>query len=171
MDYRRVFTLALRTVVEEYQAGRFELDTEADLRSWLFSACAVKLEEEGHPPPLPIHAEKTLGWGNSRPDLQLGPGPAEAVELKLQTTKGDSIFLKATGGDHSVQTDLDKVYEYARQGTTGHFVFVEVDDATTKDYYWPEAIPDTWIPKSAWSEGSGLAWVHHVVPAVPRNPG
>ena len=168
MDYGRVFRVALRTVVEDYDAGRFELIMEADLRSWLFRACVAELERLGHPPPLPIHAEKPLRWGRRRPDLQLGPGPAEAVELKLQTTKGDSIFLKATGGKNSVQTDLQKVRDYARRGTTGHFVLVEVDDGTTKDYYWRKTIPEAWIPKSEWSEGSRLAWAYHSVPAAPE---
>ena|SRR2546422_9343082 len=168
MNYGNVFTSALRTVVEDYEAGRFGLDSEADLRSWLFSACVAELEEKSDAFPLPIHAEKPLGSGK-RPDLQLGSPPVEAIELKLQTTTGNSIKLKKSEGANSIQADLEKVRDYARRGTTGHLVFVEVDDGTMNDYYWPKTIPQGWIKKETWKyDLSRLAWVDHVVAASTR---
>ena len=175
MDYGEILDHALVSVVEDFEKGRIALDSEADLRSWLFSACARRLKDEGAGIPLPLHAEKRLRkkW---IPDLVLGPDPNEGVELKLQTVDGDSIFLKPSGrsdppsgSEHSIHLDIEKVCDYATWGMTGHFIFVEVDDGSDADWYWPMRIDkEGWIPKSAWREGAGLAWVHHVVPATSR---
>src|SRR5438445_633622 len=76
--YDEILNEALRTVVEDFDSGKIRLETEGDLRGFLFQRCVEILSHRRHPSPIPIHAETPIGKGPHKreeptPDLTIGP--------------------------------------------------------------------------------------------------
>lgn len=162
VDYGKVLEKAFSIVRKDLRSGNIRLETEGDLRAYLFHACVEVLKRRGHAPPYPVHAEKRA-VGKLKADIILGPGEEIAVELKFEpwSRPGGTVFARNPGGHgQSIWDDVKKLRRYTKAGKSAHFLMIEMkrDD---EPYDFPD---DTraGIRAEEWVRGDTFAWVHHV---------
>ncbi len=160
MDYEKVLAQALERVLEDYETGRIHLESEGDFRGHLFHRCVEILNERGHPPPVPVHAERSIAGG--RPDIVIGPDSDTVVELKFEPYRSEegSLFIKVSGGSHSIERDIQKLDLYAKIGKTAHLVIIEAQNRSYP-YYFPTRTGALGIPPEKWHKRRGFYWVDY----------
>lgn len=90
------------------------------------------MEKKGFPEPLKLYAEKTVFGKRSKVDLVLGDNEI-LVELKLEPdypgVSKPVVFStkREAQGAGSVETDLEKIAEYARKGKCAYFLMIDED--------------------------------------------
>ncbi len=163
--FDEVFSQALQAVIRDFDSDQIRLESEEDLRGFLFHRCVEGLSKRRHATPVPIHAEVRMGqqWA----DLAIGPESQTLVELKLEP------FTTSLGivTEEAIKDDVNKLHAYSRLGHTGHFVMIECEGVgpADDDWWWPRRTPKVGIPERGWHESvrGKFAWVHHIVP-LPR---
>ena len=161
--YDEILNEALHAVIKDFDSGQVRLETEGDLRGFLFHRCAEILSSKRHPSPIPVHAEWPIG--DVKADLAIGPVAQTVADLKFEpfTTNEGTVFVKGRTA-HSVEHDIGKLKAYAKQGRTGHFIMIELEGETTEGpWYFPSRTPLLGIPKEEWQETRHFTWVHYVV--------
>lgn len=127
MDYDKLFEDALKSVLKAYSEGKIRFYSEKDLQGHLFFECRRLMEEREFPVPLKLFAEKSVFSKHVKVDLVLGDDEI-LVELKLEPDyPGVSKPVVFTTGAGSVESDLEKIEEYARRGKCTHFVMIDED--------------------------------------------
>ena len=132
MDYCKLFEDALNNVLKAYSDSKIRFYSEKDLQGHLFYECRKRMEERGFPLPLKLYAEKSVFSKRSKVDLVLGDNEI-LVELKLEPdypgVSKPVVFStkREAQGAGSVETDLEKIAEYARKGKCAHFVMIDED--------------------------------------------
>ena len=90
------------------------------------------MEEQEFPLPLKLYAEKSVFSKHAKVDLVLGDDET-LVELKLKPdypgVSKPVVFntKKEAAGSGSIESDLEKVEEYASKGKSAHFVMIDED--------------------------------------------
>ncbi len=138
MDYQELFCEALENVLKDYEDGKIQFLSEADLKSHLFFECRRLMEEHGFPHPLKLHVEKSVFHKHRKVDLVLGDDEV-LVELKLEpdypgVSKPVVFSTKKEAGKAggSVEEDLEKIRKYAQEGKHAHFVMIDEDGRHTR---------------------------------------
>jgi hypothetical protein len=131
MDYDNIFERALQTVLQDYSDGNISFFSERDLQSHLFFECRKLMEKLNLPRPLKLYVEKSVFSKHAKADLVLGD--AVLIELKLEPdypgVSKPVVFTtkKEAAGSGSIESDLEKIEEYAHKGKCAHFVMVDED--------------------------------------------
>ena len=72
MDYHATFLDAVNRFIEDYQAGRLDLRTAADMQSYLFFYCVSILSEQDVGSPFALHCDAAPFDPRERVDMLLG---------------------------------------------------------------------------------------------------
>jgi hypothetical protein len=132
MDYNKLFEDALSNILKDYSESKLRFFSERDLQGHLFYECRRLMEEQDASFPLKIFAEKAVFSKHAKVDLVLGDNEV-LVELKLEPdylgVNKPVVFTtkKEAAGSGSVESDLEKVDDYARRGRFAHFVMIDED--------------------------------------------
>jgi hypothetical protein len=130
MNYNKLFEEALLHVLKDYSENKIHFFSERDLQGHLFYECRKLMEEQRFPLPLKLYAEKSVFSKHAKVDLVLGDDKT-LVELKLEPdypgVSKPVVFItkKDAAGSGSVESDLEKVEEYAIKGKSAHFVMID----------------------------------------------
>jgi len=132
MDYDKLFEDALLHALYDYSENKIRFFSERDLQSHLFFECRKLMEEQHFSYPLKLYAEKTAFSKHAKVDLVLGDDEV-LVELKLEAdypgVSKPVVFTTKTeaAGSGSIESDLEKIEEYSRNGKCAHFVMIDED--------------------------------------------
>jgi len=136
-NYQKLFLDAMTKVLTDYQNGKIKILSEADLQSHIFFECRRLMEEQTFPYPLELFAEKGVFHRHKKVDLVLGENEV-LVELKVEpdypgVSKPVVFSTKAeAAGSGSVESDLEKIEEYAKKRKHAHFLMIDEDGRHTR---------------------------------------
>src|SRR2546428_9104563 len=103
-----------------------------------------------------------MGIGTRRADLVIGRDAEAIVELKLEPfiTDAGRVDLK------EIRHDIRKLDAYAKQGSTGHFIMIELEglETTTGPWYFPRQTVKFGIPEKERRKTKHFTWVHYKAP-------
>jgi len=137
VDYQKLFLDAVANVLTDYQKGKMQIHSEADLQSHLFFECRKLMEQRNFPYPFKLFAEKDVFDRRKKVDLVLGDNEI-LVELKAEPdypgVNKPVVFSTKTeaAGSGSVEADLEKIVEYAKKGKHAHFLMIDEDGRHTR---------------------------------------
>jgi len=111
---------AVASVLKDYEAGRLDIRTEADLQGHLFAALLSRLEGV----PVPLHANMSLGNPREKIDLVVGQGSIS--ELKVEADYPG--VSKPVVFPEDVWKDLRRLDRYCREGRVRSAFFLMLDE-------------------------------------------
>ena len=130
MDNHATFLDAVNRFIENYQAGRLDLRTAADMQSYLFFYCVSILSEQDVVSPFALHCDAAPFDPRERVDMLLGENEVAVMIMLEPDYPGLAVEQKPRVFSDDIERSFERMRDLCARGVPHGYVIILDEDGT-----------------------------------------